>query len=102
MSPAQLIEEIKKRTAGMPFRPLPVARLLSKKINPEITQGFRSGDVRHCSANISLIKNMLSWSPKWDFTKGMEDLIKWGEKQNAKDLFNQASRELTSKGLLKS
>ena len=79
-----------------------LARLLSKKINPEITQGFRSGDVRHCSANISLIKNMLSWSPKWDFTKGMEDLIKWGEKQNAKDLFNQASRELTSKGLLKS
>ncbi len=77
-----------------------LAALLNIKVNPEITEKFRSGDVRHCSADISLIKQTLGWSPKWDFEKGMKDLIAWGEKQEAKDLFDQASRELNSKGLV--
>lgn len=85
-----------------------LANLLSKKTKknflskPEITQKFRSGDVRHCIADISLIKKTLNWQPKWNFEKGMTDLIEWGKEINARDLFNQASKELTTKGLLKS
>ncbi len=79
-----------------------LAKLLGKNIKPDITEKFRSGDVRHCTADISLIKKTLGWSPKWDFEKGMQDLIEWGEKEKATDLFDQASRELKSKGLLKS
>lgn len=79
-----------------------LAKLLGKNIKPEITEKFRSGDVRHCTSNISLIKNTLGWAPKWSFEKGMKDLIDWGEKENAKDLFDQVSKELNSKGLLKS
>lgn len=79
-----------------------LAKLLGKNIKPKIAEKFRSGDVRHCSADTSLIKNSLGWSPKWDFGKGMQDLINWGEKQEAEDLFDQASKELKSKGLLKS
>lgn len=78
-----------------------LAQLLGKNIKPEIAEKFRSGDVRHCSADISLIKNILNWQPSWSFEKGMQDLINWGEKENAKDLFDQASEELKSKGLLK-
>lgn len=79
-----------------------LAKLLLKKINPDITQKFRSGDVRHCTGDINLIKKTLGWSPKWSFEEGMKDLIAWGEKENAKDLFDQAERELDLKGLLKS
>lgn len=86
-----------------------LADLLNRKISkaflriePEITRKFRSGDVRHCIADISLIKNSLGWQPKWNFVGGMEDLIRWGEKVNAKDLFDQASKELLAKKLLKS
>lgn len=79
-----------------------LADLLNKKIEPEITQQFRSGDVRHCSADISSIRQTLGWSPNWNFQKGMSDLIEWGEKQRAIDLFSQATKKLKSKGLLKS
>lgn len=78
-----------------------LAKLLGKKIKPKITEKFRSGDVRHCTADISLIKKTLGWKPSWNFEKGMQDLIEWGEKEEAKDLFDQASKELNSKGLLK-
>src|SRR3989344_9586164 len=78
-----------------------LADLLNKKIEPEITQEFRSGDVRHCIADISLIKKTLGWYPNRNFEKGMKDLIKWGERVKAKDLFDQASKELQSKNLLK-
>lgn len=78
-----------------------LAKLLGKNIAPEITEKFRSGDVRHCSADISLIKKTLGWSPKWSFEEGMNDLIKWGQKEEAKDLFDKASKELQEKGLIK-
>lgn len=78
------------------------ATLLHKKIKPEIIEKFRSGDVRHCSADISLIKRILGWNPKWSFEQGIQDLIKWGQKTEAKDLFDQANKELKSKGLIKS
>jgi dTDP-L-rhamnose 4-epimerase len=78
-----------------------LAKLLGKTIKPEIAEKFRSGDVRHCSADISLIKNTLGWQPSWSFEKGMQDLINWGERQEAKDNFDQAAKELKSKGLLK-
>ena len=58
-------------------------------------------DLKSYESYTALIKNTLNWSPKWDFEKGMQDLIAWGEKENAKDLFDQASKELKSKGLLK-
>ncbi|TSC88551.1 MAG: NAD-dependent epimerase/dehydratase [Microgenomates group bacterium Gr01-1014_7] len=78
-----------------------LAKLLKKNIKPEITEKFRSGDVRHCTADISLIEKILRWKPKWSFEEGMKDLIEWGEKIEAKDLFDQASKELNAKGLLK-
>lgn len=78
-----------------------LANILGKNIEPEITKKFRSGDVRHCTADTSLIEKTLGWKPKWDFEKGIKDLIDWGEKQDAKDLFDQASKELNAKGLLK-
>lgn len=78
-----------------------LAKLLGKNIKPEIAEKFRSGDVRHCSADISLIKKTLGWQPSWSFEKGMQDLINWGEKEEAKDSFEEATKELKSKGLLK-
>lgn len=78
-----------------------LAKLLGKNIRPEITEKFRSGDVRHCTADINLIRNTLGWKPTWSFEKGMQDLITWSEKETANDLFEKASKELKSKGLLK-
>jgi dTDP-L-rhamnose 4-epimerase len=78
-----------------------LADLLGVNIKPTITGKFRPGDVRHCFADISLIKKELKWKPKITFDKGMEQLITWGQKQAADDLFDKASQELSSKGLVK-
>lgn len=79
-----------------------LADLLSKKIKSEITEKFRSGDVRHCISDSSLIKQTLDWSAKWNFEKGMQDLIDWGKKEEAKDLFENATKKLNNRRLLKS
>lgn len=79
-----------------------LAQLLDKNISPNIIGQFRSGDVRHCYADISDAKKYLSWSPHVKFEDGMIDLIKWGEGERAIDLFNKATKQLQSKGLLKS
>ena len=70
------------------------------KLKPEITSKYRAGDIRHCYADISKIKNKLGYSPKVDFEKGMKELVNWGEKQEAADKFEQAHEELLEKGLV--
>jgi dTDP-L-rhamnose 4-epimerase len=77
-----------------------IIKLVGKKIEPEITGKFRSGDIRHCYADISLIKETLGYKPKVTMEKGMEELIRWGEKAYALDKFSQAEHELQKKHLL--
>lgn len=90
---------------GRPFSILEMARtlstLLGKTIEPEITQTFRTREVRHCTADISKAKRLLGWEPQWTFERGMQDLMAWGEKEEAKDMSDQAQKELLARGLLK-
>ncbi|PIN78419.1 nucleoside-diphosphate-sugar epimerase [Candidatus Woesearchaeota archaeon CG10_big_fil_rev_8_21_14_0_10_33_12] len=75
-------------------------KLLKKDLKPEIIGKFRKGDIRHCFADISKIKNKLGYNPKISFEQGMKELIEWAEKEQAKDLVNQATKELKDKGLV--
>lgn len=78
-----------------------LSSLLNLKIKPEISNRFRTGDIRHCYADISLIKDILGWQPKWNFKEGMQNLIEWSKPEEAKDFFNQASQQLKAKGLIR-
>lgn len=75
-------------------------KLYDKELKPEITNKFRAGDIRHCFADISKIKAKLGYKPKVDFEDGMEDLVAWGEKEEAKDKFEEAHEELLKRGLV--
>jgi dTDP-L-rhamnose 4-epimerase len=88
-NPLQIAE-----TAGI------LAGALGKKIEPQITHTFRKGDVRHCFADISKIKQKLGWQPEVDFEEGMRNLISWAKKAPAEDRFLQAQAELASKKLI--
>ncbi len=89
--------------SGRPVSILEIAEILAKKlglqIKPEITNQFRSGDIRHCGADISKIKSLLSYTPSVSFEDGMEELIEWSNGQKAVDKFDQALKELTSRKL---
>jgi len=75
-------------------------RLYNKEIEPEITNNYRAGDIRHCFADISMIKNKLGFEPKVTFEEGIKELVAWGEQEEAIDKFDMAHEELKEKGLV--
>ncbi|MBI2559302.1 GDP-mannose 4,6-dehydratase [Candidatus Woesearchaeota archaeon] len=77
-----------------------LAKLCNKDIKPSITHNFRRGDVRHCFADITKIKNKLGFSPKISFEDGMRELVQWSETAASYDKVSIATEELKKKGLL--
>ncbi len=77
-----------------------LARVLGKKIDPEITGNYRVGDIRHCFPDISLARNVLGYKPVMTLENGMRDLAAWLDKQTAHDRFNEMREELTARGLV--
>lgn len=75
-------------------------KLNKKSLQPEITDKYRKGDIRHCIADISKIKKTLNFEPAVDFKEGMAELIEWSKSEKAKDGFEKAKDELKKKGLL--
>ncbi len=71
-----------------------------KEVEPEITNKYRAGDIRHCFADISKIRNKMGYKPKVDFEEGMKELAEWGEKEEARDKFEDAHEELLRMGLV--
>ena len=77
-----------------------LAEILSLEIEPDITQEFRKGDVRHCIADISKIRGTLGYVPKISFNDGMTELIEWTKSTQSADGYEKASSELEKHGLL--
>jgi dTDP-L-rhamnose 4-epimerase len=77
-----------------------LAKLYRKDVRPDITNKFRKGDVRHCFADITKIKNKLEFIPKVNFEEGAKELIEWSKTAKAEDKFEKAAEELKKKGLI--
>ncbi len=84
---------------------LDIAHILTGKlapdsgIEPKIAAKFREGDIRHCYADISRIRNALGYEPSVTFEDGVEDLTRWVRSQVAEDKFEEARKELEQRGL---
>ncbi|CCJ08469.1 NAD(P)-dependent oxidoreductase [Methylocystis sp. SC2] len=84
---------------------LEVAQSLAQAMNrpqiaPEVTGKFRTGDIRHCFADISKARAELSFAPAVDFTAGLAELAEWLAQQHAVDRAEEARRELEARGLV--
>lgn len=82
-----------------------VARLLAQAmgrpdIAPQITGQARSGDIRHCVADIGRIQAELGYRPRRDFAEGLAELAAWVARQQAVDRVAEARRELEARGLV--
>ena len=78
-----------------------LAREMKKDIEPKILGKFRSGDIRHCFADISKAKRLLAWKPSLKFQCGVPELIEWVRFQHdAQDGIESAWGELQQRGLL--
>jgi len=85
------IEEIAWRT---------IRAIGSRDIEPEITGQYRSGDIRHCFADISLATQVLGWHPRVTLERGIDDLADWLDGRTAIDRCVEARSELSARGLI--
>lgn len=67
---------------------------------PEITGTGRSGDIRHCLANIVRARAVLGFVPQEDFDARLADLAEWVVGQDATDNVATATSELKARGLV--
>ncbi|HVV51729.1 MAG TPA: NAD-dependent epimerase/dehydratase family protein [Polyangia bacterium] len=75
------------------------AALGRRRIAPEITGRYRTGDIRHCFADIGRARQVLGYEPRVDFEAGIEELTDWLERQAASDRIEAARAELEARGL---
>ena len=67
-----------------------------------ISGDYRLGDIRHNFADISLAKQILGFSPKWTFERGISEFCKWVKTQEVKeDKYEASIAEMKAKGLYK-
>jgi len=71
-----------------------------RELAPEITGRYRTGDVRHCFADISRAREQLGFAPRVAFEEGLEELVDWLADATAIDRVDQATEELARRGLV--
>jgi dTDP-L-rhamnose 4-epimerase len=69
-------------------------------IAPQITGKYRVGDIRHCFADITLARTLLGFEPQVRFEDGIAELVDWLQEQIATDRVEQATEELSRRGLV--
>jgi dTDP-L-rhamnose 4-epimerase len=107
MEKAEANGEIFNVGTGVPMTIAEVADIITKKVNPNLKPiynlNYRIGDIRHCVADISKIKEKLGFSPMLSFREGIDNFINWvkSQKEDIKKPSDIAIQELKEKGLLK-
>jgi dTDP-L-rhamnose 4-epimerase len=88
---------------GRPVSVLEVAEVLAEHIGVElparISATSRSGDIRHCWADVTRARELLGFDAEVDFGEGMKELVAWVRKQEADDRSEAAHAELAQRGL---
>lgn len=83
-----------------------VARTLIEKYEIDvpvtISGNFRLGDIRHNYADITAARTILGFEPKWSFSDGIGEFVKWVNEQGVQeDKYEASIEEMKKKGLYK-
>src|SRR6185295_10998517 len=88
---------------GRPSTVDDIARLLAQglkvELEPERTGQYRAGDIRHCYADTARAIELLGFEARVPLEEGMSELVTWLADQEAVDGVDDATQELTSRGL---
>ncbi len=66
---------------------------------PGITRQFRKNDTRHCTADITKIRETLGFQPRVSLREGLAEVVAWSRTIQPEDRFEQAALELAKHGL---
>ena len=86
---AQTIEEVAEK----------LALVLGKDIEPEITGRYRTGDIRHCYADVTKAADLLGYRAQENFREALEELADWLKDQRPEDRSENAQQQLLARGL---
>jgi dTDP-L-rhamnose 4-epimerase len=68
----------------------------------EVTGAYRIGDIRHNVADISMIRSLTGYAPKWQFKEGLSAFLNWAAHHDASDAgFDKSMRELSDRQMLR-
>ena len=92
--------------SGVSTRVLDVAntlkRLYNSEINITVSGKFRLGDIRHNCADLSKLKDILGFTPKYNFERGITEFVNWVKTQEVmEDKYEKSIQQLKNKGLIK-
>ena len=77
-------------------------RLYNSEINITISGKFRLGDIRHNFADLSKLKDILGFTPKYNFERGITEFVNWVKTQEVmEDKYEKSIQQLKNKGLIK-
>ena len=89
--------------SGQPISISRVAELLTaslgKDLPHQLTQRYRSGDIRHCYADLSKARALLGYEPQVTHKQGFAELVEWLRAQQPEDNAETMLGELNSYGL---
>lgn len=78
-----------------------IAQLAGQPDGFRISGRYRIGDVRHCHAEITKARRLLSYCPQVTLHEGLADFLDWASRQEIHDQSDQAERELVDHGLFR-
>jgi len=76
-----------------------LARALRVEQEPDITNTYRVGDVRHCFADTAKAGRLLGWQAREDVDSRSEELVEWVSRQLVEDRADEMKAELQRRGL---
>jgi len=90
--------------SGQPTSVREVAERLKALLNSDseirVSGEFRSGDIRHCYADLTRARALLGYTPSTSFEEGLERFVGWAVTQPlVADRSREAQMELTARGL---
>jgi dTDP-L-rhamnose 4-epimerase len=91
---------------GRPVSVLQVGQLLARELGFEggfeILKKFRAGDIRHCFADISRIRQAIGFEPRYRFEDGVRELVGWvAQQQRRTTQSSDADTQLAAYGLVR-
>ena len=103
LAPGAADGEVLNVGTGKPVTIAQVAATLTEElgvdIEPEVRNEYRSGDIRHCFADITRARELLGYEPRIAFEDGMRELVGWLSGANAIDRVDEATAALEQRGL---
>jgi dTDP-L-rhamnose 4-epimerase len=74
-----------------------IVSLLGSNSRVDVTGAFRIGDIRHNFADLTRIKDRLSFTPRWDFRRGLRAFLDWALRQESGTIGYESSLEALRK-----